>query len=105
MQEMVSAAGGKEQMIDFFLGLQIWGTPEQCYEKITEVQKRTGAEAFNGVFSYAGMPYDIAEHNVRLFASDVLPELKKCIPMEDQLIARAGVGTHSDPSAFRLAIA
>jgi alkanesulfonate monooxygenase SsuD/methylene tetrahydromethanopterin reductase-like flavin-dependent oxidoreductase (luciferase family) len=105
MQEMVSAPGGKEEMIDFFLRLQIWGTPEQCYEKIMEVQKRTGAEAFNGVFSYAGMPYDIAEHSVRLFAADVLPELKKCIPMEDQLIARAGVGAHSDPSAFRLAIA
>jgi alkanesulfonate monooxygenase SsuD/methylene tetrahydromethanopterin reductase-like flavin-dependent oxidoreductase (luciferase family) len=102
MQEKASAEGGVEQMTDFFLGLQVWGTPEQCYEKIAMTQKRTGAEAFTGVFSYAGMPYDIAEHNMRLFASEVMPELKNLVPVEDQLIARAGVGAMADASAFRL---
>ncbi len=63
MQEMVSAPGGLDAMIEFFLGLQVWGTPEQCYERIVDIQKRTGAEAFTGVFSYAGMPYDLAEAN------------------------------------------
>jgi hypothetical protein len=29
------------------------------------------------VFSYAGMPIDDAEKSLRLFASDVMPELKK----------------------------
>jgi len=80
----------------------VWGTPEQCYEKILEIQKRTGAEAYTGVFSYAGMPYDIAEANLRLFASDVMPELKKHVPLEDQLIARAGIGQYADASSFRL---
>jgi hypothetical protein len=34
----------------------------------------------NGVichFSYAGMPWDEAERNTRLFATEVLPELKR----------------------------
>jgi alkanesulfonate monooxygenase SsuD/methylene tetrahydromethanopterin reductase-like flavin-dependent oxidoreductase (luciferase family) len=102
MQQKASAPGGVDAMTEFFVNLQIWGTPEQCYEKILEVQRRTGAEAYTGVFSYAGMPYDIAEANMRLFATEVMPELKKHVPIEDQLIARAGVGQYADAAAFRL---
>jgi alkanesulfonate monooxygenase SsuD/methylene tetrahydromethanopterin reductase-like flavin-dependent oxidoreductase (luciferase family) len=102
MQQLVSAPGGADAMTDFFLNLQVWGTPEMCYEKIVDVQQRMGAEAFTGVFSYAGMPYDTAEANMRLFAKDVMPELKKHVPIQDQLIARAGVGAHADESAFAL---
>jgi len=104
MQTMASAPGGVDALVDFFLGLQVWGTPEQCYEKILDIQRRTGAEAFNGVFSYGGMPYDIAEASLRLFAGEVMPELKRRVPIEDQLIARAGVGARADASAFRLPI-
>jgi alkanesulfonate monooxygenase SsuD/methylene tetrahydromethanopterin reductase-like flavin-dependent oxidoreductase (luciferase family) len=102
MQLKASAPGGVDAMTEFFMNLQVWGTPEQCYEKILDIQRRTGAEAFSAVFSYAGMPYDIAEANMRLFATEVMPELKKHVPIQDQLIARAGVGQHADASAFRL---
>jgi hypothetical protein len=74
MQELASSPGGMEKIIEFFMGLQVWGTPEQCYKRIVDIQERTGAEAFNGVFSYAGMPYDLAEVNLRLFATEVTPE-------------------------------
>ncbi len=104
MQEMANAPGGVDALVDFFLGLQVWGTPETCYEKILDIQRRTGAEAFNGVFSYGGMPYDMAEASLRLFAAEVMPELKRRVPIEDQLIARAGVGARADASAFRLPI-
>jgi alkanesulfonate monooxygenase SsuD/methylene tetrahydromethanopterin reductase-like flavin-dependent oxidoreductase (luciferase family) len=77
MQEMVRSEGGEERMIDFFMNLQVWGTPEQCYERVLDIQKRIGCNAFNGVFSYAGMPWDEAERNMRLFARELLPELKK----------------------------
>jgi alkanesulfonate monooxygenase SsuD/methylene tetrahydromethanopterin reductase-like flavin-dependent oxidoreductase (luciferase family) len=102
MQRKASAPGGIDAMIDFFVNLQVWGTPDQCYEKILDIQKRTGAEAYTGVFSYAGMPYDIAEASMRLFVAEVMPELKKHVPIQDQLIARAGVGEHADAAAFRL---
>lgn len=102
MQERASSPGGVDELVDFFLGLQVWGTPEQCYEKIVDVQTRTGGEAFVGVFSYAGMPYDMAEANLRLFASEVMPELRRHVPIQDQLIARAGVGETADAAAFRL---
>jgi len=104
VQEMTSAPGGLDAMVDFFLGLQVWGTPEQCYERVVDIQNRTGAEAFTGIFSYGAMPYDLAEANLRLFASDVMPELKRRVPIEDQLIARAGVGRSADAAAFRLPV-
>jgi hypothetical protein len=48
------------------------------------------------------MPYDMAEANLRLFASEVMPELRRHVPIQDQLIARAGVGETANASAFRL---
>ena len=104
VQEMTSAPGGVDAMVDFFLGLQVWGTPEQCYERVVDIQNRTGAEAFTAIFSYGAMPYDLAEANLRLFASEVMPALKRCVPIEDQLIARAGVGESADAAAFRLPV-
>jgi alkanesulfonate monooxygenase SsuD/methylene tetrahydromethanopterin reductase-like flavin-dependent oxidoreductase (luciferase family) len=71
---------GTDKVIDFFVNLQVWGTPEQVYEKIVDVRRRVGNETFVGVFSYAGMPYDEAERNMRLFARDVIPELKQVAP-------------------------
>jgi alkanesulfonate monooxygenase SsuD/methylene tetrahydromethanopterin reductase-like flavin-dependent oxidoreductase (luciferase family) len=77
VQERIREAGGADAMVEFFLGLQVWGTPEQCLEKIVATAKRTGSEAFTGVFSYAGLPWDEAEANLRLFAREVMPELAK----------------------------
>jgi len=76
MQEIASQPGGSDAMTEFFLGLQVWGTPDQCFEKIMTIKQLTGAGAYNGVFSYAGMPYDDAERNMRLFARTVLPRLQ-----------------------------
>jgi hypothetical protein len=57
------------------MNLQVWGTPEQCYEKIRDIHARTGNSHYVGVFSYAGMPSAEAERNMRLFAREVMPEL------------------------------
>jgi alkanesulfonate monooxygenase SsuD/methylene tetrahydromethanopterin reductase-like flavin-dependent oxidoreductase (luciferase family) len=77
MQELASAPGGKDAMVDFFLGLQVWGTPEKCYETIVDTQKRIGNDRFVCVFSYAGMSLAESERNMRLFARAVLPELNR----------------------------
>jgi alkanesulfonate monooxygenase SsuD/methylene tetrahydromethanopterin reductase-like flavin-dependent oxidoreductase (luciferase family) len=68
---------GSDEFTEFFMNLQVWGTPEQCYRKILDTRERVGNDAFIGVFSYAGMPYDEAERNMRLFSRAVMPELKK----------------------------
>jgi alkanesulfonate monooxygenase SsuD/methylene tetrahydromethanopterin reductase-like flavin-dependent oxidoreductase (luciferase family) len=68
---------GDDKVIDFFVDLQVWGTPEQCYDKILDVRRRVGNDHFVGVFSYAGMPAAEAERNMRLFATDVMPALQR----------------------------
>jgi alkanesulfonate monooxygenase SsuD/methylene tetrahydromethanopterin reductase-like flavin-dependent oxidoreductase (luciferase family) len=76
MSEMVNKYGTKG-VTDFFMNLQVWGTPRQCLEKIMAIREHVGCDSYIGVFSYAGMPYDEAERNMRLFADKVMPELKK----------------------------
>ncbi len=67
---------GVESAVEFFLNLQVWGDPDQCCDTIVSNAERIGAEAFVGVFSYAGMPYDEAERNMKCFASAVMPRLQ-----------------------------
>src|SRR5258708_39020705 len=76
MREKI-AEYGTDKVIDYFVNLQVSGTREQCYEKILDIHRRTGNSHYIGVFSYAGMPYEDAESNMRLFAKNVMPELKK----------------------------
>jgi alkanesulfonate monooxygenase SsuD/methylene tetrahydromethanopterin reductase-like flavin-dependent oxidoreductase (luciferase family) len=87
---------GTDKVIDYFLNLQVWGTPAQCYQKILDIHARTGNSHYVGVFSYAGMPYDEAERSLRLFAREVMPALKK-LPM----MAPAPV---CDPAATPLSV-
>jgi alkanesulfonate monooxygenase SsuD/methylene tetrahydromethanopterin reductase-like flavin-dependent oxidoreductase (luciferase family) len=77
-QEIVRQSA--DAMVDFALSLQVWGTPEQCLERIREIRARVGNDHFVGVFSYAGMPRDEAERNLRLFARSVLPEMRRLGP-------------------------
>ena len=74
------ATYGTDKVIEYFMNLQVWGTPAQCYEKILDVRSRVGNDTFVGVFSYAGMDYGEAERNMRLFAKDVMPALQKLGP-------------------------
>ena len=67
----------QDAMEEFFMSIQVWGTPEMCYDKIKSFTSRVNACAFNGVFSYAGMPYETAEQSMRLFANEVMPEILK----------------------------
>jgi alkanesulfonate monooxygenase SsuD/methylene tetrahydromethanopterin reductase-like flavin-dependent oxidoreductase (luciferase family) len=68
---------GTDKVIDYFLNLQVWGTPERCYQRILDIRRRTANSHWVGVFSYAGMPYGDAEASMRLFAAEVLPALQR----------------------------
>jgi alkanesulfonate monooxygenase SsuD/methylene tetrahydromethanopterin reductase-like flavin-dependent oxidoreductase (luciferase family) len=85
MYDRLTEPGGKERMLDFFLGLQVWGTPEQVYDKIVTIQDNTYNDAYMAVCSYAGMPYEEAERNVQLFAREVMPSLQQLEPAYDRL--------------------
>ena len=70
------AAAGPDASTEAYLDLQVWGTPKMCVERIRKTCERMGSDTFVGVFSYAGMPYGEAERNLRLFAGQVLPEMR-----------------------------
>ena len=68
---------GTQDVKDFFLDLQVWGTPDQCYDKIISTRDRVGSDSFLAAFSFGAMPYDEVEKSMRLFAKEVLPRLKE----------------------------
>lgn len=68
---------GAQSVADFFKSLQVYGTPEQCFEQIMEIRRKFGMNHFVGVFAYGAMPYPEAERSMRLFANRVLPRLKQ----------------------------
>ena len=71
------AVYGDQKAIEFFADLQVYGTPEQVFEKIMAIHKQTRNAGYVGVFSFAGMPHEEAARNTRMFAGTVMPELKK----------------------------
>jgi alkanesulfonate monooxygenase SsuD/methylene tetrahydromethanopterin reductase-like flavin-dependent oxidoreductase (luciferase family) len=87
---------GTDTVIDFFVNLQVWGTPEQCYAKIVGIRERVGNEVFVGVFSYGGMAYDEADRNLRLFAREVRPALQR-LALEAVPATRAAAAAPSGP--------
>lgn len=68
---------GADQAAAQFTELMPFGTPEQVLEKVRFIHQHIGNSALVGTFSYAGMPYDMAERSLRLFAREVLPELQR----------------------------
>lgn len=85
MYDRLTRPGGLEKMVDFYVGLQPWGTPEQVYDKIKLFGDLVGADSFVGVFRFAGMAPDEGERNMRLFAREVMPELQKLEPVGERL--------------------
>jgi alkanesulfonate monooxygenase SsuD/methylene tetrahydromethanopterin reductase-like flavin-dependent oxidoreductase (luciferase family) len=60
-----------------FAQLMPWGTPDEVLEKLAMIRDTIDANGFMLNFSYAGMPYDEAERNMKCFVKHVLPEVKK----------------------------
>ncbi len=62
---------------DFYVSIQLVGTPDDCIQKLEELQALTGLDHLITEFSFGGMPHDKAELNMRLFADKVLPRLQR----------------------------
>ena len=60
---------------------QVWGTPEQCAERLRYIQRMTSAREFVVVFKYGTMPYAVAERSMQLFAEGALPSLHALDPV------------------------
>lgn len=70
------ARRGEDEATKFYAGLQVYGTPDQCVDKIAERQEVLGADTFLGAFNYGGMSRDEMLRNVHLFTDKVVPRAK-----------------------------
>lgn len=68
-----------------YLQNHVWGTPDQCIEKLRGIADAFHPEEFMLVFRYGSMPRSVAEKSIGLFAREVLPavhELKLQAPID-----------------------
>jgi alkanesulfonate monooxygenase SsuD/methylene tetrahydromethanopterin reductase-like flavin-dependent oxidoreductase (luciferase family) len=70
-------AVGLENSARIYTGIQAWGTPEQLIEKLRRRRELLGDFELSLICHYGGMPVEVAEQSIRLFAQEVLPELHR----------------------------
>jgi alkanesulfonate monooxygenase SsuD/methylene tetrahydromethanopterin reductase-like flavin-dependent oxidoreductase (luciferase family) len=71
------SAETRQKATDFYVSIQIVGTPKDCLDKIAELQRLTGMDHLVTEYSFGAMPHEEAEVNMRLFADRVLPILQR----------------------------
>jgi alkanesulfonate monooxygenase SsuD/methylene tetrahydromethanopterin reductase-like flavin-dependent oxidoreductase (luciferase family) len=71
------SAETRQKATDFYVSIQIVGTPKDCLDKIGELQRLTGMDHLVTEYSFGAMPHEEAEVNMRLFADRVLPVLQR----------------------------
>jgi alkanesulfonate monooxygenase SsuD/methylene tetrahydromethanopterin reductase-like flavin-dependent oxidoreductase (luciferase family) len=64
---------GLDKLCEMYLGVNVWGTPEQIVERLRARREVIGDHDLTCCFQYAGLPYEEAEASMRLFAREVLP--------------------------------
>lgn len=62
---------------EFYVSIQVVGTPDDCLQKISELHRLTGMDHLVTEFSFGGLPHHKAELSMRLFADKVLPVLQR----------------------------
>jgi alkanesulfonate monooxygenase SsuD/methylene tetrahydromethanopterin reductase-like flavin-dependent oxidoreductase (luciferase family) len=86
--------GYRRKATEFYVKIQVVGTPVDCIEKIAELQRLTGLDHLVTEFAFGGMPHEEAEMNMRLFADRVMPVLQR-----DPAFAGAGAAGGSPAAA------
>jgi alkanesulfonate monooxygenase SsuD/methylene tetrahydromethanopterin reductase-like flavin-dependent oxidoreductase (luciferase family) len=85
---------------EFYVSIQITGTPDDCLQKIAELKRLTGLEHLICEFAWGGLPHEDAEANMRLFAAEVLPVLQRDRAFADPAAAVAGKGETTHGAIF-----
>ncbi len=71
------ARHGMEGAAQGFASLMPFGTPKQVLEKLAFMREMVDMSGVMANLSFAGMPFEEAERNLKCFAERVMPELKK----------------------------
>jgi len=62
---------------EMFTKTQVYGTPEQCVATLRTIADTMDAAEFMGTFKYGGMPLEVAQRSMKLFATEVLPHIQR----------------------------
>jgi alkanesulfonate monooxygenase SsuD/methylene tetrahydromethanopterin reductase-like flavin-dependent oxidoreductase (luciferase family) len=80
---------------DFYVSIQIVGTPDDCIQQVAELRRLTGMDHLVTEFSFGSMPHHLSELNMRLFAEKVLPVLQRDSAFQGEVLP-AAVGVTED---------
>ena len=69
-----------EQLIE--RGIIICGSPDTVRNKITEAHRLMGFQEFISMLQFGTMPANLAEKNIRMFASEVMPAIRQLTDRE-----------------------
>ena len=86
----------RKKLTDFYVNIQIVGTPEDCKGQIAELQRLTGTDHIVCDFSYGGMPHEQGELNMRMFATEVMPTLQHDSAFKGPIQLPSLVGQQAD---------
>jgi alkanesulfonate monooxygenase SsuD/methylene tetrahydromethanopterin reductase-like flavin-dependent oxidoreductase (luciferase family) len=75
---------------EMFTKTQCYGTPERCLETLRTIAAEMDAAEFIGIFKYGGMPLELAERSMKLFAAEVLPHIQRGTSPSQQSAAAGG---------------
>ncbi len=67
----------RQKATDFYVSIQIAGTPDDCIQQVAELRRLTGMDHLVTEFSFGSMPHHLSELSMRLFADKVMPVLQK----------------------------
>jgi hypothetical protein len=62
---------------EFYVKIQVTGTPDDCVQQVAELRRLTGLDHLVTEFGFGGMPHEEAELSMRLFADRVVPVLRR----------------------------
>ncbi len=68
---------GLERVAEAYIEVNAWGTPQQVLDKLEQRRAIVGDFHMTSCFRYGGIPYAEAENSMRLFATQVMPELRR----------------------------
>ncbi len=72
----IAKAAGLDGAVAGFMQAAVWGTPERILRELETRRGVLGDFELNVAFRFGGVPYDIAERGLKLFAKEVLPVLQ-----------------------------
>ncbi|HEX2173440.1 MAG TPA: LLM class flavin-dependent oxidoreductase [Dehalococcoidia bacterium] len=88
--------GYRAKATDFYVKIQVYGTPDECIDQLKELRRLTGMNHLVAEFGYGGMPHEEAEINMRLFADRVMPVLQRDAAFQGDILPAGAVESEAE---------